>query len=101
MAAKNHQTLNHAKRCGTFWKALVSQKAVELALAARAAGPLKATGCANADGDMNGRDRRIAHGRALAAYRVGPKRRQPQENEYRPALHWLPSTGSRKDAQAV
>jgi hypothetical protein len=49
----------------------------------------------------DGRDRRIAHGRALAAYRVGPKCRQPQENQYRPAPHRLHSTGSRKDAQAV
>src|ERR1700730_1957461 len=66
-----------------------------------AAGPVEAAGCANADGDVIGRDGRSANGRALAAYRIGPKCRQPQENEYRPALHWLHSTGSRKTAQAV
>jgi hypothetical protein len=52
-----------------------------------AAGPIKATGCANADGDVDSGDRRIAHRRALAAYRIGPKRHQPQEKEYRPTPH--------------
>jgi hypothetical protein len=32
-------------------------------------------------------DGHVGHRRALAAYRVGPKCRQPQKNEYRPAPH--------------
>lgn len=66
-----------------------------------AGGPLKATGCAKPDGESHDRNRRAAHGRVLAAYRVGPKCRQPQKNEYCPAPHGLHSTASRKTAQAV
>jgi hypothetical protein len=66
-----------------------------------AGGPLKATGCAKPDGESHDRNRRTAHGRVLAAYRVGPKCRQPQKNEYCPAPHGLHSTASRKTAQAV
>jgi hypothetical protein len=53
-----------------------------------AAGATKATGCANADGDVMTGTGALLTGSALAAYRIGPKCRQPQENEYRPAPHF-------------
>src|ERR1700731_4487614 len=43
-------------------------------------GPLGAFGLGTSAGAC-------AHGRALTAYRIGPKCRQPQKKDYRPAPH--------------
>jgi hypothetical protein len=62
-----------------------------------AAGLLNATGFANVDGEAIVATGVLPTG-ALAAYRAGPKCRQPQKNEYRPAAHRSvqPQGGRRK-----